>query len=104
MKKYAPLLFALCFMALSTPFLVYGEKPPTTSKWADLIFITTEELKKLYDSNEDFLLINALSPIEFAEMAIKGSVNIPYEHLKQGIEKLPADKSKKLVFYCKGPK
>ena len=66
--------------------------------------ITTDELKKIYDAKEDFLLINALSPIEHAEESITGSVNIPYSGLKSGKVKLPENKGKKLIFYCKGPK
>ena len=65
--------------------------------------ITTDELKKLYDAKSDMLLINSLSPIEFAEERITDSVNLPYMHIKTGKAKLPADKNKKLVFYCKGP-
>ena len=50
------------------------------------------------------LLINALSPIEFAEQRIPGSVNVPFSHLVDGTASLPEDKGAKLVFYCKGPK
>lgn len=67
-------------------------------------FITTDELKKIYDEKADFMLINALSPIEFAEESIAGSVNIPFTRLKSGKAKLPESKGKKLVVYCKGPK
>ena len=70
----------------------------------ELKFVTTDELKAMMDQGEDFLLINALSPIEFTQTKIKGSVNIPYGKLKQGKAELPSDKEKKLVFYCKGPK
>ena len=66
--------------------------------------INTDELKKLYDAKADMLLINTLSPIEFAEEHIKDSVNIPFMLLKTGKAQLPSDKSKMLVFYCKGPR
>jgi len=58
----------------------------------------------MVDAKEDFVLADALSPIEFAEDRIAGSVNLPYTAIKTGKAKLPADKAKKLVFYCKGPK
>jgi rhodanese-related sulfurtransferase len=67
-------------------------------------YVGTDELKRMIDSKEDFVLADALSPIEFAEESIPGSVNVPYEWLRSGKGKLPADKSKRLVFYCKGPK
>ena len=50
------------------------------------------------------MLADALSPIEFAEESIAGSVNVPFEALRSGKAKLPADKAKRVVFYCKGPK
>lgn len=67
-------------------------------------FITTDELKKLLDGKQDVFLADALSPIEFAEESIAGSVNVPPSALRAGKVKLPADKGKRLVFYCKGPK
>jgi rhodanese-related sulfurtransferase len=67
-------------------------------------FVTTDDLKRAVDAREDFLLADALSPIEFAEERIAGSVNLPYTALRSGKAKLPADKTKRIVFYCKGPK
>jgi rhodanese-related sulfurtransferase len=67
-------------------------------------FVTTDELKRMMDAKQDFVLANALSPIEFAEEHIAGSVNVPYEALRNGKLKLPQDRKKLIVFYCKGPK
>ena len=94
MKKAFSLVIGLWFFLI--PLAVRAQSSIST--------ITTDELKKIYDAKEDFLLINALSPIEFAEESIAGSVNIPYSSLKDGKAKLPESKAKKLVFYCKGPK
>lgn len=78
--------------------------PFTVKAQSSIPVITTDELKTIYDAKADFLLINALSPIEYAEESVVGSVNIPYSSLKSGKTKLPENKGKKLVFYCKGPK
>lgn len=78
--------------------------PLASKAESNIPVITTDELKAIYDAKADFLLINALSPIEFAEESITGSVNIPYTSLKSGKVKLPQNKGKKLIFYCKGPK
>ncbi len=67
-------------------------------------FVGTDELKRMVDAKEDFVLADALSPIEFAEENIAGSINVPFEALKSGKVKLPADKAKRVIFYCKGPK
>jgi len=66
--------------------------------------ITTDELKGRMDRGENLVLINSLSPLEFTQTKIKGSVNIPYGHLRDGEDKLPPDKEATLVFYCLGPK
>jgi rhodanese-related sulfurtransferase len=92
------LFFVFGFWFLFVPFFAHGQEAPAPS------IITTDELKKTYDARKDMLLINTLSPIEYAEERIKGSDNIPYAHLKSGMATLPENKGKVLVFYCKGPK
>ena len=62
--------------------------------------IKADELKKMMET-ENVLVIFPLSKIEFNDMHIPGSVNIPVGMLK---EKLPVDKEKKVVFYCLGRK
>ncbi len=99
MKRHLLLVFGLWF--LFVPLCVHGQESAALKGER---IITTDELKKMYDARKDLLLINTLSPIEYAEERIKGSVNIPYSHLKNGAAKLPENKKKMLVFYCKGPK
>jgi rhodanese-related sulfurtransferase len=87
----------LVFLAACTaPFLA----------WAADAFpiVSTDELKRRLDAKEDVVLANALSPIEHAEESILGSVNVPYTGLRDGRVKLPENKAKPIVFYCKGPK
>ena len=62
--------------------------------------IKADELKKMMDV-EDVLVVFPLSKIEFNDMHIPGSVQIPVGMLA---DKLPADKEKKIVFYCLGRK
>jgi len=99
MKRYLFLVFG--FWLLFVPFFAHGQE---SSAQKGEKFITTDELKKMFDAKKDFLLINALSSIEFTEERIKGSINIPFEKLRSGKAKLPENKDKMLVFYCKGPK
>jgi rhodanese-related sulfurtransferase len=99
MKKGA--VFTAVLMILFVAAVPYGF---AAAEGEELKFVTTEELKAMMDQGEDFLLINALSPLEFTQTKIKGSVNIPYGKMKQGKAELPSDKEKKLVFYCQGPK
>jgi hypothetical protein len=99
MKTY--LLSLMMVFLILTPLASEGAE---TTKWGDLKFLTTDQFKEMYDAKDDFVSINALSPIEFAEIRIAGSINVPFENLKSGEGRLPADKEKKLVFYCKGHK
>jgi rhodanese-related sulfurtransferase len=57
------------------------------------------ELKKAMET-EDVLVVYPLSRIEYNDLHIKGSVNIPMQKLHK---ELPKDKSKRIVFYCLGP-
>ncbi|PLX91943.1 MAG: hypothetical protein C0621_10530 [Desulfuromonas sp.] len=47
----------------------------------------------------EVLVVFPLSPIEFNNLHIAGSVNIPLEYLE---ERLPADKNQPIAFYCLG--
>ena len=62
--------------------------------------IKAPEVKKMMDTG-DALVIYPLSKIEYNDLHIKESVNIPVGKLA---EELPADKNKTLIFYCLGRK
>jgi len=69
------------------------------SIWAaDLTTISTQELKSKLDSKEKFLIVNALSDIEFAMEHIPGSINICVGNIKT-TDRLPKDKETLIVFY-----
>lgn len=63
--------------------------------------IDTPLLKAMLDKDKSILLIFPLSRIEFNDLHIAGSVNIPIDDLKK---KLPPEKNRPLVFYCLGEK
>lgn len=65
---------------------------------ADYPDISTPELKNKLDSKEKFLLVNALSDIEFRVEHIPGSINIPAGEINT-TDKLPQDKETLIVFY-----
>ncbi len=69
----------------------------------DIPFISTADLKAKMDAGQQFVLADALSPIEHNELSIQGSVNIPASQVADNAN-LPADKDTLLIFYCKGPK
>lgn len=79
------LVLALCAPTLAAP---YQE-------------IDTKLLKAMLDNDKNVLLVFPLSKLEFNDLHIAGSVNIPLADLK---DKLPKDLGRPLVFYCLGEK
>lgn len=68
----------------------------------EIPIIGTEALKHELYSGAPMVLANALSSIEFNNLTIKGSVNIPASKVADN-PLLPEDTSTLLVFFCKGP-
>lgn len=87
------ILSLLSIVMLVTPSLGHAERFKT---------ISTKDLLLLQQSGQPFLLIDALSSIEFKALHIKDSINIPASHVDAHHPLLPEDKETRLVFYCKG--
>lgn len=66
--------------------------------WKGYTEIAAPGLKKLMET-ENPLVVFPLSLIEYNDLHIPGSVQIPLETLEKG---LPADRERPLVFYCLG--
>ena len=84
----------LIFIVVTLMLLV----PASHAMGADWKEIKAGELKIMMEKG-DALVVFPLSKIEFNDLHIKGSVNIPMHELK---EALPKDKDKPLAFYCLG--
>jgi rhodanese-related sulfurtransferase len=61
--------------------------------------ITCGELKGMIDKNENFILVDVLSPESYEEEHILGSINIPLEDIKMKSKGL-IKKDKTIVVYC----
>jgi rhodanese-related sulfurtransferase len=66
--------------------------------------VSTDQLKKMIDQKQTFMLIDSRTPQEYQEAHIKGSVSIPDKKLIENMALLPKDKSELLVIYCNGMK
>jgi len=62
--------------------------------------IKTGELKKLIESGEVVLLIDALPQKSYAKRHIPTAINIPLKEFNLKQRLLPAKKDKKIVTYC----
>ncbi|HKL26246.1 MAG TPA: rhodanese-like domain-containing protein [Desulfuromonadales bacterium] len=65
---------------------------------AEPVEVDAERVKELMDADQATVIF-PLSPIEFNNLHIRDSVNIPIAEVPAA---LPADKSRPLVFYCLG--
>ncbi len=83
----------ICSICLPTTLLFAADEIP---------IIETEALEHELYSGAPMVLANALSSIEFNNLTIKGSVNIPSSKVA-GNPFLPEDTRTLLVFFCKGP-
>lgn len=79
-----------------------GEPPfANAGKGADKLFVPVDDIKKAYDAKQDFILLDARPPTDFAAGHIKGAVNAPYFEVEKHLSKLPKDKW--IITYCACP-
>lgn len=97
-RSLLPLLIALLPLA---PATLQAQDAPLPD---GVKVVDADGVRALLGGGGEVLLVNTLSPLEFTQSKIAGSVNLSYEHLRDGEDKLPADKGTALVFYCLGPK
>ena len=60
--------------------------------------MTSKELNTLLN-NKEFVLVNVHIP--FAGNIAETDLSIPYDQIEQNLSQLPADKSAKIVLYCR---
>jgi len=70
----------------------------------DYQVVTTDELKNMIDLGTEITVIDARNAEEYQEVHIKGAINIPVKNFAQHQDKLPENKSAKIIFYCNGVK
>ena len=65
--------------------------------------IKTDKLKAVWDAKpNDFLIVDARNPEEYADVHIPGAINIPQNKFDEYMHLLPAEKNMRIVFYCNG--
>jgi len=64
--------------------------------------VTAQEIKKMQDAGEEFLLVNTLPAEKFGETKIPGAVSIPQEDVdfSQRVEQQAGGKDRPVVVYC----
>ncbi len=64
--------------------------------------LSARALKKKMDEGVAMTIIDLRSPREYAEGHVPGAINVPPDRLYLLKEVLPEDRSRLLVFYCRG--
>lgn len=63
--------------------------------------ITAEEAKKIMDSDEDFVILDAREQDEYDSGHIPGAILIPYTEIENKAESMIPDKDKQILVYCR---
>lgn len=64
--------------------------------------ISVDELKRMQQAKEDFILIDVRERDEIERGTIPGAVPLPRGILERDIDQVTTDRNKKLVLYCGG--
>ena len=63
---------------------------------------TVEDVRKMQESGDDFLLVDVREESEFAKGRLPGAIHLGKGVLERDIEKVVPDPSTKIVMYCGG--
>ena len=69
----------------------------------ELASVTRETLLAKMESGDDFVLVDALSPMSYAMSHLPGAVNIPPEGCERWAAKRIPEKTTEVVVYCQNP-
>ena len=70
----------------------------TSAFGAEPVEVNAQQVKEMMEKGGPAVIF-PLSKIEFNNMHIEGSINIPIEEIPAA---LPADKTREMIFYCLG--
>jgi len=102
-NSFAKWLYICLICCLFLPFESLQAAEEDTPEKNKIKAINSIELKQKIDAAYPFTLINTLSSIEFKELSIRDSINIPSSKFSKDYSLVPNDKARMLIFYDKGP-
>lgn len=67
---------------------------------SELPHISREELRAKIESDEDFVLVDALAPMSYARSHLPGAINLPLEWVDERAPRRVPDLDTEIVVYC----
>ena len=89
---------AILVLAMIIP--LSADEPPPIPK--EVKIVTGEQLKKMHDNEDLFLLVDSRIANEFKDGHIPKAINVVDKEMENHRAKFPADKDHPIVFYCNG--
>ena len=88
---------------LFTPNLTAEQKPYAPESIQGVTIVSANEVVEMILTNPDLTIIDSRKNAEFKKGHIEGAISLPNTNLKyDDIEKISANKSTILLFYCNG--
>ena len=88
-----------------TNIMVYAEGFPVWKKQGNFVSVSEKFVKKLVDKPDGSVIIDARpARKKYNKGHVPTAINIPNTFFDKMTDKLPADKTTRLIFYCGGPK
>ncbi len=91
---------AIMTAILGSAVAVFAQDAPAIPK--DVTVISNEQLKKMLDTKEKFLLVDSRNGSEYREGYIPTAINVYDKEMEGQKAKFPSDKAFPVVFYCNG--
>ena len=95
----------LCIISVLFSILLVAcvNNNPKTDKGDKTMFeqITPQEAKKIMDSGEEYVILDAREQSEFDEGHIPGAILISYTEIEKKAEQMIPDKKAQILVYCR---
>jgi rhodanese-related sulfurtransferase len=87
-------------LTLALTGLSFAQDAPAIPK--EVGKVTAQQIKKMIDAKDKFVLIDSRNPSEYKEAHYPGAISVYDKEMEASKAKFPADKGMPLVFYCNG--
>ena len=91
----------LVFLLLAVMLLTACGQDKENDQGAVYVNITAEEAKRIMDTEEGYIILDARTQEEYDEGHIPGAIVLPHEEIKEKAEDVLTDKDQLILVYCR---